>query len=424
MSAAASLRPPSSGRIRGGISKMTQKRKCAYAFVLLLGFASSLHAQPICTWYAQDQRGDDPIGQSRPDAACRIHVDPTHPTWTQLDHFQYSAPNALNGTCWMRDKQSPSTPPAALFISKVKIPHCWYRSGQPDLTCYGSAGDAATAGALRQFGPSTTANPGYQWSVFQSSTISPTQQWWGVKWTQNAGGFTSPGVPCCPWYTVDQSWVVTYAPQNGYSESCPDIGPCPIYPENKTTGCNKATADLYATMPQPTSLTYIFHQMQTCIAEGSCKARCTMDNCKWLEAVMPEFVGHYLQSDRQWPTVTYQCDLYKMIGLPLPRLACAARMAEYHISVDLADALTKYGCGSQADWDAVFKQIGTCPLAVGQPNAVPAPDLLIAGTFQAVVKQTVSLMRNQARQQCLTRRAAVGAYQDVEPSLRGQKCGG
>jgi len=163
---------------------------------------------------------------------------------------------------------------------------------------------------------------------------------------------------------------------------------------------------MYATMPPPGDLKLIFHQAQTCLSHQACNARCHMDNCKWLEVVLPDFVGLYLRFEREWPQVAQACDTYRSLGLPLPQMACAGRMANYHIAADLADALTRHGCGTQRDWDMVYEVIGSCP-TTGDP----------------VIRQTVRSLRNEARATCLYRRTAQGFNPSIEEPYRGQVCG-
>ena len=184
-------------------------------------------------------------------------------------------------------------------------------------------------------------------------------------------------------------------------------GPCPAYPENTTSGCNKTTADLYATMPPAGDLKLIFHAAQTCLSEHACNARCGMDNCPWLERVLPDFVGLYLRFERAWPQVVQWCDnVATSIGRKLAQLSCAGHMAEYHIKADLADALTQHGCGTESDWNKVFDVISNCE-TTGSPG----------------IREQVYAHRQEARATCLYRRNAMGLEPFIEQPLRGQVCG-
>lgn len=184
-------------------------------------------------------------------------------------------------------------------------------------------------------------------------------------------------------------------------------GECRTYPQDTTTGCNKTTADMYATMPARTDLKYGFHNAQACVSKESCNARCRMDNCKWLEVLLPMHTGFYLRFERLWPTVVAGCDVYRNLGGPYSALACTAAMGTYHIAADLTDALTQHGCGTQADWDAVFATINLCPVAGGQR-----------------AQEVIHFMRDEARAVCLSRRRAAGKPDlFIEEPLRGQVCG-
>jgi hypothetical protein len=58
---------------------------------------------------------------------------------------------------------------------------------------------------------------------------------------------------------------------------------------------------LEAVAKAPDDPTRVFHQTQTCIVRKSCDLRCRMDNCKWMDRVIPHFVGPYLIKSGDWP---------------------------------------------------------------------------------------------------------------------------
>jgi hypothetical protein len=132
---------------------------------------------------------------------------------------------------------------------------------------------------------------------------------------------------------------------------------CDSYPANKYAGCGKAVDDLSKVVKSATDPTRVFHATQQCIALKACNARCTMENCDWLNKVLPDFVNPYLQKSGKWRAVESEC-ASRASGWWGDRL-CALDMAENHINNDLVPALVRSGCGSTSDWTRVFDVIET-----------------------------------------------------------------
>jgi len=201
---------------------------------------------------------------------------------------------------------------------------------------------------------------------------------------------------------------------------------CLKYPDNKAFGCGKTVAAMEAVAKAADDPTRVFHQTQTCIARKSCDLRCRMDNCKWMDRVIPDFVNPYLQKTGNWSALESVCQLvklnYRSYGVPIVGdLLCAEAMAEYHIEVDLVAAMTATGCGSDNDWSLVYQQIQTCSgdtqttLLGGWPDAAKN-----AGADYAAWK--VRKLRDKARVQCVANRTAAGLDPEMNPAEKGKVC--
>jgi hypothetical protein len=194
---------------------------------------------------------------------------------------------------------------------------------------------------------------------------------------------------------------------------------CPRYPENSTFGCGESVAELEATAKTPPDPTALFHAQQTCIARKSCELRCQMDNCQWMDKVIPEFVRPYIDGNGLWPQVEASCTsaVNSLSGLPFGKWIadreCFSSMGWYHVRVDLNNALTKHGCGSQRDWDLVGEQITPC-LKETQPG-YRQPYYELGGIF-------VHAARGAIRQVCRTRRTIAGLPLDVDSDISGKVC--
>ena len=89
-------------------------------------------------------------------------------------------------------------------------------------------------------------------------------------------------------------------------------------------------------------------------------------------------------------------------------------MTENHIFDDLIPAIIKSGCGSQSDWDTVFKVIRSCTseslVGVFPPGS---GSLATAGVFT---------YREIARASCETQRALAGISIEINENLKGNVC--
>lgn len=185
---------------------------------------------------------------------------------------------------------------------------------------------------------------------------------------------------------------------------------CLKYPDNKTFGCGKTVADLEAVTKATDDPTRVFHQTQTCIARKSCDLRCQMDNCKWMDRVIPDFVNPYLQKTGRWAEIESRCQTLKnTLGQYWGDLTCAGQMARYHIDVDLAAALAQTGCGSEADTELVRVAISECTNSF-RPLGIP------------VDSWATWSLRGEAKQACIARRQGLGQNVEIEPSLGGKTC--
>lgn len=214
-----------------------------------------------------------------------------------------------------------------------------------------------------------------------------------------------------PWYDSSHNApCYCYSPKkfDRRSEWCTAHPSCTWYPNNSQTECGHTVGRLLAVSKATTDPTRIFHQTQSCIAKASCDARCKMDNCNWLKAVIPDFVDPYLQRRGDWQAI--EADCARGIGWISGR-RCAARMAEYHIEVDLAVALAKSGCGTESDWTKVFEIIDTCSAqSFGHPIE------------SFVASRVVRALRDRVRATCLVMRRDSGVDALINADLRGTTC--
>jgi hypothetical protein len=192
-------------------------------------------------------------------------------------------------------------------------------------------------------------------------------------------------------------------------EWCTASPSCLWYPDNKASGCGKTVDDLTRSERPPSDPTSIFHANQTCIARESCNARCRMENCKWLNEVIPNFVNPYLLATERWPSIERDCRSRPRSWLN-DRL-CAESMARNHIFRDLLPAVIRYGCGSEQDWKSVFQSITNC---TGQ-------------TFGNSLEKTLAsapvfLYRQTVRAQCVAARVSAGLDPSINNDLRGRSC--
>lgn len=266
----------------------------------------------------------------------------------------------------------------------------WY-AGNDTATLYSRA-DAACRGYIAKNGWNP---PGY---VYHSTKISI----WGP----------GSGAQCFLRYMPDQ--YPSNQPTNLYNAGitaggCSDPGLCPVYPQNVGFGCGKTVTDIEGVAKAADDPTRIFHMTQTCIARKSCDLRCQMGNCKWMDRVIPDFVNPYLQRTGDWPAVEQACS-DRGIGWWSDR-RCAEAMARNHIFDDLLPALARSGCGSNADWNAVYETIEQCTSA-GLGSRLE--QLGSAGV--------VWVYRNVVRAACQASRTATGLPAEINADLMGQTC--
>lgn len=192
-------------------------------------------------------------------------------------------------------------------------------------------------------------------------------------------------------------------------EWCTASPSCLFYPDNKASGCGKTVDDLINASPPPTDPTSIFHSNQTCIARKSCDARCKMDNCKWLNQVIPTFVSPYLQKAAKWPAIEAKCRSGTRNWFN--DRVCAESMARNHIFNDLLPSVVSAGCGSESDWAQVFGIISQCTQQ----------------TFGSSIERTLAtapvyLYRQAVRASCITARSSAGLDPAINLELKGKSC--
>ncbi|NIJ85194.1 hypothetical protein FHY35_002149 [Xanthomonas arboricola] len=194
---------------------------------------------------------------------------------------------------------------------------------------------------------------------------------------------------------------------------------CPGYPENSTFGCGESVSELQATRKALFDPRYLFHTQQTCIARKSCELRCRMDNCQWMDLVIPAFARPYLDGDGSWPIVETNCGAMQGLlsvvpgGKWIADRECFSSMGWYHVQVDLKNALEVHGCGTQQDWDLVGEQIAPCLLTTdpGYPNQ-----------YYEFGSIFVRLARERVRSQCVANRNARGLPTDINSGFGGKVC--
>lgn len=190
-------------------------------------------------------------------------------------------------------------------------------------------------------------------------------------------------------------------------------------PGSSAFGCGKSVADLENSAKGETDPRHLFHAQQTCIAMKSCELRCQMENCRWMDNVIPDFTRPYLDGDGLWPQVEASCDGIRIAllgvtaGKWIADRQCFSTMGWYHVLVDLKGSLTKHGCGSQHDWNLVGQQIVPC-LKETQPG-YPQSYYRFGGFF-------VSLARDRVRTTCQERRSSQGLPLDINANISGKLC--
>lgn len=190
---------------------------------------------------------------------------------------------------------------------------------------------------------------------------------------------------------------------------CSDAGICNPYPANSAFGCGKTIEQLASSQKSPSDPTRLFHATQACIAASTCDKRCTMDHCKWMDKVLPDFVSPYLAKQEKWKLIESQCRS-RGTGWLADRL-CAEAMARNHIFNDLLPALIKNGCGSSTDWSTVETAITSC-----------TNRSFTTSVERATSSMVVILYREVIRSQCLARRTAQSLPGFINLDLQGKTC--
>ncbi len=194
---------------------------------------------------------------------------------------------------------------------------------------------------------------------------------------------------------------------------------CDTQPENASSGCAKSIAELESTQKQDFDPRHLFHEQQTCIAKRSCRLRCEMDNCRWMDKVIPAFVDPYLEGRGLWPIIEAGCASTRALmgsitaGQWIADHECFASMGWYHVRVDLRESLVQHGCGSERDWKLVGDEIGPClrESSPGHPEAY----YMLGNIF-------IHRYREQVRSLCLFERHAEGLPPYIDDSLSGATC--
>ncbi len=211
---------------------------------------------------------------------------------------------------------------------------------------------------------------------------------------------------------LPDSFCEEYDWRTGYERvrlsRCPTDGPC-----------SDSVAQLESSSKSPSDPRRLFHAQQTCIAQKSCELRCNMDNCQWMDKVIPAFTNPYLNSTGEWPTVEASCGAVgaalvgTIAGKWITDHECFSTMGWYHVRVDLRAALEQYGCGSEADWALVGRQIEPCLRQI-QPG-YPDTYYELGGIF-------VHVERDKVRAKCLAARNSLGLPVDINNDIRGPIC--
>jgi hypothetical protein len=137
-----------------------------------------------------------------------------------------------------------------------------------------------------------------------------------------------------------------------------------------------------------------------------------MENCDWLNKVLPDFVSPYLQKTGLWREIETDCQ-NNYLGT-YGKLWCAREMAANHIKNDLIPALIKSGCGSEPDWKAVFEFIRTCSVD-NMPRSAPPLSSQIAAL-------QVRKYREDARIACVAARTAKLLPIEITNHAKGKVC--
>ena len=166
---------------------------------------------------------------------------------------------------------------------------------------------------------------------------------------------------------------------------------CPEFCGKGRKTCDTVVKELQKLPLSKGDPTNLFVINQTCIADTACKNKSKMDNPKWLDNVVNDFVGAFLKKAGRWKAKIKECLSYEG-PLIVKEALCAGKMAEYHIHTDLRNAVNRYGCGTNNDWNRIGRYISRCLLNVnGSRN-------LMINVFAEIV---VPMYRKTVRSECL-----------------------
>ncbi|CAF0819530.1 unnamed protein product [Adineta ricciae] len=137
---------------------------------------------------------------------------------------------------------------------------------------------------------------------------------------------------------------------------------------------------------------------QLCIAKHGCENKKSLDNPSWFDNILVAFIAPYVERNGNWNAVIEHCHS-TLAKIPvLGKYFCQQTMANYHISVDLKNAVINNGCGTQHDWNAVGNIIVNC-VKEAQIGIPFGESYAISEVFQ---------QRNLVRENCIKMRREKG----------------
>lgn len=143
-----------------------------------------------------------------------------------------------------------------------------------------------------------------------------------------------------------------------------------------------------------------FYRNQVCIADKSCSNKSMLENKKWLDNVVDDFITPLVKEEGEWAGKKTEC-----AGLMVAKsLRCQGIMAKYHIKKDLQTSVNKNGCGTEKDWDQIGTWLKACVDTGVKEDVVLG--LETAGYGVAVV--ILAWDRSSVRSTCIADRKARG----------------
>jgi hypothetical protein len=144
-----------------------------------------------------------------------------------------------------------------------------------------------------------------------------------------------------------------------------------------------------------------------------------MNNCKWMDRVIPAFVNPYIEKTGRWKEIESDCQRPPSVSavwsISLRDRFCARSMAKYHIEQDLAQALSTMGCGTDSDWNLVFEMIQKCSSATF--NSIPY--LFLSET---IANWQVQSYRDAVREHCKISRLNSKLPIEININTEGKTC--